>query len=167
MFVLIHSQGWKQKGQAPGGLPRFHSSSCASPLPLIYHENRPLIYRERAQAAQRCNQENLIEQLKNGVRGLHAPVNTLNANWAYMVMASLAWSLKAWMALMLPVCPRWRDKHLREKQLILRMEFRTFLNAFIAVPCQIITRGRQIIYRLLSWNPWQHVFFRMLDALET
>lgn len=41
-------------------------------------------------ANKRCNQENLIEQLKNGVRALHAPVNTLNANWAYMVMASLA-----------------------------------------------------------------------------
>ena len=47
----------------------------------------------------RCNQENLIEQLKNGVRALHAPVNTLDANWAYMVMAALAWSFKAWMAL--------------------------------------------------------------------
>jgi len=50
------------------------------------------------EANQRCNQENLIEQLKNGVRALHAPVNTLNANWAYMVSASLAWSLKAWAA---------------------------------------------------------------------
>ncbi len=30
----------------------------------------------------RCNQENLIEQLKNGVRALHAPVNTLVSNWA-------------------------------------------------------------------------------------
>jgi hypothetical protein len=28
---------------------------------------------------------------------LHAPVNTLNANWAYMTMASLAWSQKAWL----------------------------------------------------------------------
>ena len=35
------------------------------------------------QARQRCNQENLIGQLKSGVRALHAPVNTLCANWAY------------------------------------------------------------------------------------
>ena len=34
------------------------------------------------EARQRCNQENLIGQLKGGVRALHAPVNTLNANWA-------------------------------------------------------------------------------------
>jgi Transposase DDE domain group 1 len=31
-------------------------------------------------ARQRCNQENLISQLKSGVRALHAPVNTLHAN---------------------------------------------------------------------------------------
>jgi len=73
-------------------------------------------------AAQRCNQENLIAQLKGGVRALHAPVNTLNANWAYMVMASLAWTLKAWMALSLPISPRWRDKHRAERNAWLKME---------------------------------------------
>ena len=41
------------------------------------------------QARQRCNQENLISQLKSGVRALHAPVNTLLANWAYMAMVAL------------------------------------------------------------------------------
>ena len=48
------------------------------------------------EANNRCNQENLIEQPKNGVRALHAPMNTLDANWAYMVMVSLAWTIKAW-----------------------------------------------------------------------
>jgi len=120
-----------------------------------------------AEARQRCNQENLIQQLKSGVRALHAPVNTLNANWAYMVMASLAWSLKVWAALMLPVGRRSRSQHTREKQTLLRMEFRTFLAAFISTPTQIVRKGRRIIYRLLSWNPWQHVFFRLVDALKT
>jgi hypothetical protein len=120
-----------------------------------------------AEARQRCNQENLIQQLKSGVRALHAPVNTLNANWAYMVMASLAWSLKAWAALLLPVDGRSRSRHTREKQALLRMEFRTFLAAIISVPAQIVKKGRRIIYRLLSWNPWQQVFFRLVDALKT
>ena len=40
------------------------------------------------EARQRCNQENLIAQLKGGARALHAAVNTVNANWAYMTMAS-------------------------------------------------------------------------------
>ncbi len=54
------------------------------------------------EANDRCNQENLLAQLKSGVRALHAPVDTLVSNWAYMVMASLAWTLKAWFALRLP-----------------------------------------------------------------
>lgn len=63
------------------------------------------------EARLRCDQENLIQQLKTGIRALHAPVNTLNANWAFMVMASLAWSLKAWVGLSLPIAPRWRQRH--------------------------------------------------------
>jgi len=116
------------------------------------------------EANKRCNQENLIEQLKNGVRALHAPVNTLNANWAYMVMASLAWSLKAWVTLTLPIDARWRERHTTEQLELLRMEFRGFLAAFINVPCQILRSGRRLIYRLLAWNPWQHVFFRFVDS---
>jgi hypothetical protein len=83
-----------------------------------------------------------------------------------MVMASLAWTLKAWAALILPVDGRWREKHAEEKQALLRMDFRTFLNALIAVPAQIIRTGRRIIYRLLGWNPWQNVFFRFLDGVN-
>ncbi len=119
-----------------------------------------------AEAAQRCNQENLIAQLKDGVRALHAPVNTLNANWAYMVMSALAWSLKAWAALMLPIHGRWREKHTGERDLLLRMEYRSFYNAVIAIPAQIIKTGRRIIYRLLSWNPHQHILFRLYKALR-
>jgi len=118
-----------------------------------------------AEANQRCNQENLIAQLKNGVRALHAPVNTLTANWAYMVMASLAWSLKAWAALTLPINGRWRERHTAEQQKMLHMEFRTFVNAFINIPAQVLKTGRRVVYRLLSWSPNQHTFFRLLDGI--
>jgi hypothetical protein len=117
-------------------------------------------------AGGRCNQENHIEQYKNGVRALTAPLDSLESNWAYMVIASLAWSLKAWAALLLPEHPRWREKHRHEKERLLRMDFATFQNAMINVPAQIIRSGRRIIYRLLSWNPWQHVFFRLFDQLS-
>ena len=50
------------------------------------------------EANDRCNQENLHAQLKGGARALRAPLNTLEANWAYMVIVALAWSLKAWFA---------------------------------------------------------------------
>lgn len=127
--------------------------------------DRKLTQREIiAEANGRCNQENVIEQLKNGVRALHAPLNTLDANWAYMVIASLAWSIKAWAALLLPVEPRWREKHQVEQTRVLRMDFRTFVQSFILVPAQILLRARQLVVRLLAWRPDLPVFFRLLDA---
>jgi hypothetical protein len=118
-------------------------------------------------ANDRCNQENLIEQLKNGARALRMPVDNLVSNWAYMVMASLAWTLKAWFALLLPEGGRWKAKHKSEKQAVLRMEFKKFINAFVRVPCQIVRTGRRILYKLLAWNPWQVVFLRAVDSLRT
>jgi hypothetical protein len=117
-------------------------------------------------ANDRCNQENLIEQLKNGVHALRMPVNTRVSNWAYMVMASLAWTLKAWFALSLPETGRSAEQYKVDKRTVLRMEFRTFQRSFIAMPCQIVRAGRRIIYRLLAWNPWQRVFLRGVDALR-
>jgi hypothetical protein len=118
-------------------------------------------------ANDRCNQENLHAQLKHGVCALQAPVDSLVSNWAYMVMTALAWNLKAWLALQLPEqSGRWAERHREEKRTILTMEFKTFVNAFVRMPCQIIRTSRRLVYRLLSWNPWQPVFFRLLDVLR-
>jgi hypothetical protein len=114
----------------------------------------------------RCNQENLLAQLKGDVRSLTAPVDNLLSNWAYMVMGSLAWSLKAWAALLLPEEGRWSKPHREEKRKLLRMDFTTFRAAMMNVPTQILSTGRRIVYRLLTWNPWQHVFFRLVDQLR-
>jgi hypothetical protein len=115
---------------------------------------------------QRCTQEQLIAQLHSGVRATSMPVDNLLSNWAYMVMAALAWSLKAWFALLLPEGGRWRDRRRHEKRAVLQMEFRTFLNAFMRVPAQLIRQGRRIVFRLLAWNPWQGVFLRGFDQLH-
>jgi len=117
------------------------------------------------EARSRCNQENLLAQLKGGLRALHAPVNTLVANWAYMVMASLAWSLKAWCALLLPISPRWAEQHTEQRRRLLRMEFRTFLAAFVQIPCQVVKGARQVRWRVLAWNPWLGAFFRLFDVI--
>jgi len=106
----------------------------------------------------RCNQENLIEQLKNGLNAMRMPVGDLESNWAYMVMCSLAWTLKAWFALVV------RSRDGREK--LLRMEFRQFLNAIVKVPVQIINTSRQIVYRVLGYNHWTHTFFRTFDTIR-
>jgi Transposase DDE domain group 1 len=118
-------------------------------------------------ANDRCDQENVLAQLGGGVRALRAPVDNLESNWAFMVMTALAWNLKAWWALMLPELPgRYQEKHRAEKRWVLRLEFKTFVNAFVRLPCQIVRGGRKLIYRLLGWNPQQPIFFRLVDVLR-
>jgi hypothetical protein len=113
----------------------------------------------------RCNQENLIAQL-SALRALHAPVDNLTSNWAYMLMTSLAWTLKAWAALQVPVEGRWKEKHTAERETILRMEFKTFVNAMIRIPCQVVRKSRQRILRVLCWNEYLPVFFRLAKVLR-
>ena len=118
-----------------------------------------------AEANGRCEQEKIIGELKSGVRALHAPLNTLNANWTYMVIASLAWTFKAWFALQLPISPRWREHHEADQTRLLRMGFKSFVQAIVLIPAQILMHGRRLIVRLLSWRPDLPVLFRLLDAL--
>lgn len=106
----------------------------------------------------RCNQENLIEQLKNGLNALRAPVGDLVSNWAYMVMASLAWTLKAWFALL--------ARRVEHRDRLLSMEFRRFLNSIILLPCQIIRGARRITYRILGYNEWVETFLDTFDVIR-
>ena len=108
-------------------------------------------------ANDRCNQENLIEQLKNGVRAMRLPVNTLESNWAYMVIGALAWSFKAWLALLQP-----KAEH---RQTLLTMEFKQFLQVWLTLPCQILDSGRQLVFRLVSYNAWVPVLLATVDLL--
>ena len=118
-------------------------------------------------ANDRCDQENLLGQLKGGCRALKAPVDTLESNWAYMVMTALAWDLKAWWALLLPEgVGRHRESYRADKLWVLGLEFKTFVQAFVQLPCQIVRTGRRLLYRLLSWNPHQAIFFRLVDVLR-
>jgi len=106
----------------------------------------------------RCNQENLIQQLKNGLNALRAPVGDLISNWAFMVMASLAWTLKAWFALLTD------DRNDRDK--LLRMEFKRFIRTIVQIPCQIVKGGHRLLYRLLGYNEWLATLFRTLDVIR-
>jgi hypothetical protein len=106
----------------------------------------------------RCNQENVIEQLKNGVNAMRMPVNDLVSNWAYMVMAALAWNLKAWYGLLVPK----RERGLE----LVKMEFRRFLHAIVLLPCQIVRTARRVIYRILGYNSWLEDFFATWERLQ-
>ena len=98
------------------------------------------------QANARCHQENIIEQLKNGVRALRMPSDSLLSNGAYLVIVSLAWNLKAWLSIVAP-----QSKMARE---IRRMEFRRFLNSVMLIPTQVVKTGRRVVLRLLAWTSW-------------
>jgi hypothetical protein len=106
----------------------------------------------------RCDQENVIEQLKNGVNAMRMPVDNLLSNWAYMVMTALAWNLKAWFAMLMPNPDRSAQ--------LLAKEFRYFLNVIIQIPCQIIRKGRRIIYRVLGYNSWLSDFFSTWERIR-
>lgn len=115
------------------------------------------------QANHRCQQENIVAQLK-AVRALHAPLDNLLSNHAYMLITSLAWNLKAWLALSLPAAPA-GTQLARQKRNLLTMEFRTFINSLIRVPAQVLRTGRRLVIRLLAWNHWQPVFLQLADGL--
>ena len=106
----------------------------------------------------RCDQENVIEQLKNGVNAMRMPVDDLLSNWAYMVMAALAWNLKAWYGLMVPN----RERGLE----LVKMEFRRFLHAMVLLPCQIVRTSRRVIYRILGYNRWLKDFFATWERVR-
>ena len=109
-------------------------------------------------ANQRCDQENVIEQLKNGVNALRMPTEDLVSNWAYMVIAALGWNLKSWYGLMAP------DKSVGLA--IMRMEFKRFLHSFILIPCQILTTGRRLVFRVLTYTRYLAAFFETFDVLK-
>ena len=106
----------------------------------------------------RCDQENVIEQLKNGVNAMRMPVDNLVSNWAYMVMAALAWNLKAWYGLLTPN----RERGLE----LVKMEFRRFLHSIILLPCQIVRTARRVIYRVLGYNDWLPDFFATWERIQ-
>ena len=115
---------------------------------LFYITNVPEMLTPSAvvfEANDRCNQENLIEQLKNGVQALRMPSDGLVSNWVYAVIAALAWNVKIWLSILLP-------KRLARE--LRRMEYRRFLHSVMLVPCQVLRTARQLVLRLLTYTPW-------------
>ncbi len=118
----------------------------------------------------RCDQENLLSQLKSGCRALQAPVDDLLSNWAYMVMTALAWNIKAWWGLMLPISAETdqatQQQQQQEREWVLGMEFKAFVQSFVRLPCQLVNTGRRLIFRLLACNPHLHILFRLVAVLR-
>jgi hypothetical protein len=118
-------------------------------------------------ANQRCDQENTISQLK-ACHALSAPLDTLESNGAYMVFASLAWTLKTWSGLLVRVAgnPAQRRTRAAIRRRVIRMEFATYLNALILIPAQIIRSARRLTFRLLAYRPSVDDLFVLHDHLR-
>ena len=86
------------------------------------------------------------------------PSDGLMSNWAYMVIASLAWNLKAWYGLVTQAPTVRRD--------ILRMEFKRFLVNFMQIPCQIVNTGRRVVYRILAYSKHLGTFLATFDYIR-
>jgi hypothetical protein len=108
------------------------------------------------EAHARCDQENLIAQLKSGVHALRVPVYDLVSNWAYMVIASLAWTLKAWFGLLLPRASDRAD--------VVGMEFKRFVHSVVLVPCHVLRQARRVVLRLLAYTSRARLLFRSMEA---
>jgi len=109
-------------------------------------------------ANDRCDQENIIGQLKSGVNALRVPLYDLVSNWAYMVIAALAWNIKSWFAMMMH---RKQDRYD-----YIRMEFRRFLATIILIPAMVTRRARTITVRLIGYTPRMDRMFSAWNTIE-
>ena len=89
---------------------------------------------------------------------MRMPVNDLVSNWAYMMMAALAWNLKAWYGLLVPNRERGME--------LVKMEFRRFLHAIMLLPCQVVRTARRVVYRVLGYNTWLKDFFATWERVQ-
>ena len=136
--------------------------SLAETKELLYVQNRSGNRPSHENAAfyfdlainQRCDKENTIAQLV-ACHALSAPLDNLQSNWAYMVFASLAWTLKQWSGMLVRVTgpPSHRSKQKQVRQSVVRMEFATYLNSLMLIPAQVIRSARQAVFRLLTYRP--------------
>lgn len=109
-------------------------------------------------ANDRCDQENIVGQLKSGINALHAPVDDLHSNWAYMLIAALAWNIKSWHAMMM--------HRKQDRAAFIRMEFKRFLDTIIRIPAMVIVRARAIVVRLVAYTISLDRFFSAWATTE-
>jgi hypothetical protein len=109
-------------------------------------------------ANDRCDQENIHGQLKSGLGALHAPVGDLNSNWAYMVIATLAWNIKSWYAMMM--------HRVEDRAVHIRMEFKRFLATIILIPAMVLTRARATVIRLVAYTKGLDRLFSAWTTIE-
>lgn len=85
---------------------------------------------------QRCDQENVIEQLGQGIAGWRMPVAEFMGNSAWLEIARLAWNLGKWIAqIALP-------------NEVVRWEWKRFRRHFVYIAAKVLKLGRRWVVRL-------------------
>jgi len=103
---------------------------------------------------QRCDQENVIEQLQNGIAAMAMPTGSFLANGAYLVCARLAHNLKSWLAqIALP----------REA---VRWEWKRFRQAFVIVAARIVRHARGIVVKVARSHRFAEALCRGVVRLQ-
>jgi hypothetical protein len=87
---------------------------------------------------QRCDQENLIEQLQSGVTAMRMPTGGMLSNAAFMTCARLAHNLKPWLA----------QTALPKETM--RWEWKRFRRAFVYCAARVVHASRQTHVRFAS-----------------
>lgn len=104
---------------------------------------------------QRCDQENIIEQLQSGVAAMKLPTGGFLANHAYLVCARLAHNLKAWLAMLaLP----------RES---MRWEWKRFRRSFVQIAARVVCSGRQTLVRFADSHRFAGQIAKGIETLQT
>lgn len=109
-------------------------------------------------ANERCDQENINEQLKNGVNAMRVPLYDLVSNWAHMVIAALAWNIKSWFAMMM--------HRKADRRAWIGVDYRTFLHALILIPARVTRHARRTTVRLLGHTPHVDRLFSAWHTIE-
>jgi len=95
---------------------------------------------------ERCDQENVIEQLGSGLAMWRMPVKQFIGNEVWMEIARLAWNMRSWIAqLALP-------------EEVVRWEWKRFRHAFVYLAAEVVHHARQILVRFAA----SHRFAPML-----
>lgn len=105
---------------------------------------------------QRCDQENIIEQLQSGIAAMRMPSGSFWANAAFLTCARLAHNLKSWLAQIgaLPIE-------------VMRWKWKRFRHCFVYLAARVIRSGRQTLLRLSDSHRFAELFRIAVIRLQT
>jgi len=104
---------------------------------------------------ERCDQENLIEQMGSGLAAWRMPVAEFAGNCAWLEIARLAWNLAKWIAqLALP-------------KEVVRWEWKRFRQAWVYLAAQVTTRSRQVWVRFSQSHRFTDILIAAHLKLQT